>query len=469
VTEPRSTSEYQTDPAAPVRAAACLLAVALVGQAIFLGSGQFSPAALALVGVSILLIAAAVLVRQPSAALTRIASRSLGPLIALGLIGGLVRLPGLDVLAARGAAAPPEVIRFLALAFAAAVLLGVLLLAESRALLSAAFPLLVTLHLLMAVAYVRDYEPGIDVLQIQQVACDALVHGRNPYAITFEDRYGPDSPFAYDRRLVVDGQVQCGYFYPPPSLLLDVPAYLAGDLRYAHVVATALTAVLIGYAPPRSAGRLARAWSFRAAALLLFTPLLFYQLQMAWIEPFLLLFLCAAVFFAMRGWTIATAAAVGLLLATKQYTPFVAPAALLLVPRPWTGRNVIRFAGVVAVAGAIVTLPFVLWSPRAFFHSLTALYVGIMRADSISFLPPIARAYGLRASFAYPLLASLPAIALVLWRAPRTPAGFAIGSALILTCVFAFHGQAFGNYYLLVVGALCAGVAALAARLQSPG
>jgi hypothetical protein len=55
------------------------------------------------------------------------------------------------------------------------------------------------------------------------------------------------------------------------------------------------------------------------------------------------------------------------------------------------------------------------------------------------------------------------AIALALWRAPRTPAGFAAASALVFLVFFAFNKQAFTNYYSLVIGALC--TAAAAARL----
>ena len=50
--------------------------------------------------------------------------------------------------------------------------------------------------------------------------------------------------------------------------------------------------------------------------------------------------------------------------------------------------------------------------------------------------------------------------ALALWRAPRTPAGFALVVGVAFLGFFAWGKQAFANYYLFVVGALCLAVAA---------
>ena len=48
---------------------------------------------------------------------------------------------------------------------------------------------------------------------------------------------------------------------------------------------------------------------------------------------------------------------------------------------------------------------------------------------------------------------------LCLWRAPRSPAGFAAATAVTYVTFFALNKQAFCNYYFFVVGALCCGVA----------
>ena len=48
---------------------------------------------------------------------------------------------------------------------------------------------------------------------------------------------------------------------------------------------------------------------------------------------------------------------------------------------------------------------------------------------------------------------------LALWRAARTPAGFALGVSALFLAFFALNKQAFANYYFFVIGALCVAVA----------
>jgi hypothetical protein len=49
---------------------------------------------------------------------------------------------------------------------------------------------------------------------------------------------------------------------------------------------------------------------------------------------------------------------------------------------------------------------------------------------------------------------------LALWRAARTPAGFALGVSALFLAFFVLNKQAFANYYFFVIGALCVAVAA---------
>src|SRR5690606_21949787 len=53
----------------------------------------------------------------------------------------------------------------------------------------------------------------IDVLVAHQASCEALRQGINPFAITYPDIYGPDSPLMAPG-MVKDGMVQTGYPYP---------------------------------------------------------------------------------------------------------------------------------------------------------------------------------------------------------------------------------------------------------------
>jgi hypothetical protein len=55
---------------------------------------------------------------------------------------------------------------------------------------------------------------------------------------------------------------------------------------------------------------------------------------------------------------------------------------------------------------------------------------------------------------------ALAAIALVLWKAPRSPAAFAAGVTLVTTLFFAFSKQAFCNYYYFTIAIACWSIAA---------
>src|SRR5688572_33132956 len=110
------------------------------------------------------------------------------------------------------------------------------------------FPALLALHLALGVWMLRSSpSPRIDVVTVHGEAFDALLGGRSPYDISFENIYGPNSPF-YNPQLVEGDRVMFGYPYPPLSLLLAAPGHLiAGDYRYAQLVAWVVAAALIGF------------------------------------------------------------------------------------------------------------------------------------------------------------------------------------------------------------------------------
>jgi hypothetical protein len=125
-------------------------------------------------------------------------------------------------------------------------------------------------------------------------------------------------------------------------------------------------------------------------------------------------------------------------------------------------RPLRRFYGIGLLSAAIVTLPLALWNVPAFWKDVVALQVHQpFRADALSYLaywaslghapPPVWIAFAV----------ALVGIAVSVWRMPRSPAGFALGFALVFFLFFAFNKQAFANYYFLVIGALCATAAAV--------
>jgi hypothetical protein len=441
-----------TAPGPGLRPALHLAAVIVLGQAIVSGGHGFSPAALACVGIALAIITAALFVPATG----RGAGLAHAVLVA-GVAIDFYRLPWIaayvQVPAARALLQP-----FVGLAALSAVLAAALLLRRPRAVLPACFPLLLVAQFLMGAFHLGlSPDPRVDVYVVQHLGCQALLRGNDPYAITFPNPYGTDVSY-FPPGAVLNGQVQCGYPYPPVPLLMALPGQLlAGDVRYAELAALVAAAAVIAYGFPRAPGR-ARA-SIGPAMLLLFAPGVFHLLENAWIEPYLILLLAATAALAARRWLWPSAVSAGLLLAAKQYAPLLSPAVLLIAPAARAAR--FRWGAVAVAAGAVVTLPFIAWGPHAFVHSLTVLNVGMIRSDAISFLPTLLRATGWHPPLLpCPAVAAVVAAGLVLWRAPRTPAGFAGGFGLIATCLFAASPLAFGNYYALAGAALC--VAAVA-------
>jgi hypothetical protein len=313
--------------------------------------------------------------------------------------------------------------------------------------------------------------PMIDVFDFQRDSSIALGHGTNPYAITFKDPYEGRSPW-YGPGLSVNGRLMFGYPYFPLPLMWVAPAqWIAGDVRYGHLAALTIAAILLGF----SRGRSATAAVFGAVALLLFTPRIFLVLEESWTEPVVILFLSLLLFCTHRYpklWPYAF----GLLMASKQYVPLTAPLALLLLPWPLKWRDIWSAGWRAAAAAAVVTLPLAVWNFPAFWHSTIALQVSQpFRPDALSFLSwwvgpfnPTAPLPAHPPSAAWGFVMLAVGIGLSLWRCPRTPAGFFAAMALSFLLFFSFNKQAFANYYFLVIGASVCAIVADAPECLAP-
>jgi hypothetical protein len=337
------------------------------------------------------------------------------------------------------------------------------------------FPLLLLAHLSLGIWMIRSSpDPHIDVWVFEQQGPDALLHGRNPYVaeqVKFPDIYHSTRPGAqevYGPGMSKDDLLHFGFPYPPTSLLLSTMGYkFFGDNRYTQVIALALAGLFIGYSRPGLIAKL-------AAALLLFTPRVFFILGRAWTEPLVVMLLAATIFCACRKskWL---PLALGLFLASKQYLIFAAPLTFLLLPEPFEFRSReswMRWLRLLLVAGlvaALITLPLALWDFRAFWFSLfTVQKKAPFRWDALSYLVFI----GFRNSAWIPgvwvaLLAAIFAIALGAWKAPRNAGGFGLALGLTYVAFFAFNKQAFCNYYFFTSGAFCCAIAALS-KCNSP-
>jgi len=117
--------------------------------------------------------------------------------------------------------------------------------------------------------------------------------------------------------------------------------------------------------------------------------------------------------------------------------------------------------GIVSLAfAAAITLPFVVWNPASFYRSVVLMQMHQpFRIESLSFTAMLARETGIRLPSLVGLFAAMAMLTWALRKAPRSAAGFAASTALVLLIFFAFNKQAFCNYYFAVIGACCAGAA----------
>jgi hypothetical protein len=289
--------------------------------------------------------------------------------------------------------------------------------------------------------------PWIDVFVFQRDGAAALLHGQNPYALTFPNIYG--NGVYYGPGMIANGRVLFGYVYFPLTLLMVLPgAIFFDDVRYAQLAAVALAAISSGVG-----GRTKSSFGLSAAALLLLLPRGFFVLEQSWTEP-LVLFALAAVVTCARRWPRLLPYAVGLFFASKQYAVIAAPVALLLL-RGLSLKESGLFIAKAVLSATLVTLPFVLWNPHAFYHSVVELqFYQPFRDDALSLLAWYKHSHGITPPVSLAFVGALVGSAISLWRLPRTAAGFAAGVALVVFLFVAFNKQAFCNYYFLVSGAL---------------
>src|SRR5207249_8115978 len=107
-------------------------------------------------------------------------------------------------------------------------------------------------------------------------------------------------------------------------------------------------------------------------------------------------------------------------------------------------------AGATALA---VTLPLALVDPSAFVRDVVLFQIRQpFRWDSLSFLAWLARVTSAPLPAWWGFLALAAVTALALWRAPRTPAGFAPGVGVALVGVLGSGQPACAHYCLSVVG-----------------
>ena len=298
-----------------------------------------------------------------------------------------------------------------------------------------------------------------DVYLWQRDAVAAFLHGNDPYAISHENIFGAKSSYFYPPGIVSNGRVHFGLAYPPLSMLMSVPGYIAGDLRYSDIAALVAAAILLF--------RLrSTRFSLIAAAILLLSPATFYLVSRGFSEPFVVLTLACTVVAAEKRsrWLPLALAA---FISSKQYAVLALPFAGFLIPG-CTWKSYVKLVAIAILASLVLCLPFAIWSPHHLWNDLVAYNLILpFRPDSLSFSVLTARLGWGPIPPSVLALAVLSTCALCLAKARRTAGIFANCFALVLLVLLSLHKQAFINYYFTVIGALL--VAMVAGQGQGMG
>ena len=405
----------------------------LIGRAVQINDGYFNVTALWLITAAIAVCAIATLF-PPIEALESMPPQVPVVLLALAVVAETVML-----------------VRGTAMASSGIACVGLLALMQAFDLGRLRVPLatltVVVFSFVASVVFWRTLKsPPIDVFVFQQTGAANLLDAINPYLPGYPNLYRPDQVFYGPGVVDANNRLTVGLPYPPLSLLISMPAYLlGGDIRYADVAAVAVAAwLMVVWRPNR--------WTALAAMLFLLTPRVLFVIELAWSETLLVLMFSLVMVCALRR-RAALPYALGLFIGVKQSAVLALPFVTFLLAPADSWTNIARVVGKALLLAVIVTLPFFLWNPAAFWRSVVEFqFIQPMRSDALSHL------VWMRERLPQPLVALTPFVllvvttALVLWRCPRTPAHFAAATTLVWLVFVAFNKQAFCNYYYYAIG-----------------
>ncbi len=288
------------------------------------------------------------------------------------------------------------------------------------------------------IAIRTDPTPKIDVWVTLQQAADALARGDNFYSVTWVNSPGIKDAFTY---------------LPWTAVLLAPGRWLAGDVRWMHLLWALVLAVGIWQLGVASRARVGRSIAAAATALVLLVPGTLTQIDQAWTEPLLLAALTWWAVLIVRGQACWAVIPLALACASKQHLAVVLP--LLVVWRPFGAARAIATG---ALTGVLIA-PWFLSAPADFVHDTITLLVGFhpIRFANTWYLFFL-HTYGITLPFWITGLIVLGTLSLALWFVARRqpPLGELLRwVALVLLIANLVNKQAFYNQYWLV-GALVA-------------
>jgi len=273
-------------------------------------------------------------------------------------------------------------------------------------------------------------DPHIDVWYLLQQSSTGLLHGQDMYRQHWAHSHGLQAIYPY---------------LPMTTVLLAPLRWLVGDVRAGLLLASLLTSwQLRRIAPLAPAG---------LALLVLVHPHWAFLVDQSWTEPLLVALLTAAVFAISRDRPVLAVVALGVALACKQHIVLLLP---LFAVWPRFGlRRTLASAGLAFV----LVLPWIVWSPGQFWHDAVKANLDLGVIPRALCVPSLLLRHDVQVGFWFTLLVLGVAYAVVLWRAPRTPSGLALGSAVVLLALDLANKQSFFNHYTLPMGLLVVALA----------
>lgn len=286
--------------------------------------------------------------------------------------------------------------------------------------------------------------PQIDVFVSQTCAGRGLIDGWNIYAMN-----GMPSPY-------VQGETFWHFAYPPLVVYCNTLSWmLFKDVRGMWILCDLIAAAML-YRLARRSRPEGRAFAELLALAWLFTPRSLFVIEQSWTEPLVIVTMAAfALAVAAGRGPVATGAAFGLWLSSKQYV-------LLAVPLVARLRRLPLRAWAAALAlGLALALPFMIWNFEGLLNNLLLFFLkSDPRPDSNSLFGLLYALTERQLPWALVLLYWLGALAWFTWRMPRNLPGLLFSTAGLWLFFFLMGKQAFMNYFHLIGFTLLLAVAA---------
>ncbi len=291
-----------------------------------------------------------------------------------------------------------------------------------------------------------------DIFRIQtNVARAFFKEGKNGYTLQFKERVLDLGGAAKDY----------GLPYPPTAVYPPMAFwYVFGDVRTAWIACDLAAALMIYLLARRMSPGRSRFHELAAAAFL-FMPRSLFVLENGWTEPLMAAALggVALALATARG-PFLTGCLMGVWLTSKQYVALAVP---LLIRLRRASANTWLWA---AIAGIVLTLPFILWDFGALVGKTVRFFVESPgRADSLSIYGALAR-QGVDLPAKVSVGIWLLAMAWLTWKMPRTLGGWLFSMATSWLVFFLLGKQAFINYYYFISFTLLLAVAASPAAAE---